>query len=707
MDIVHALLPTIEHIHIIGYWIALLLALSETFIGVGLFIPGSTALLFMGAMAAGGSFDIGDLIFFAVCGAVIGDNLNYFIGRLFGDTLYTKGFLFITPDHIKKARVFFDKHGAKSVFLGRFVPTFKEFTPLVAGILRMKRLSFTIWNILGAIGWSLVWILPGYFFAQSLNTAKLWLSRTEFLFFFLFLFFVLFYIVKYIFIRKGQKIFRFIRSLWRSVKVALGQNEEITTYKRKHPHLVLFIKKRLEKDVFWGRMATYLFVAFVYVLLLFGGVIEDVINSDTITAVDIRVSHLMLLFRDTELVNIFLWVTCLGKSTMVLLVTICALLIFWVIKKRQYIVPFIITVSGSIGFNYIGKWLFHRPRPEMAVYIEKSFSFPSGHATIAVALYGFLLYILLREVKTWKRKVNIFFVGILVIVLIGFSRLYLGVHYVSDVWSGYLLGFLWLIIGISITEYICRNTTLCRSQFITRRAKLAAWGIVGGVSLVYVFFAFHYTSTIVVSQGNTVDSTTVVSQPTDVFSSLQSRYTETLSGNQQEPINFIILAKDDTQFIELFNESGWKLADRIDLYSLIKIAGAAIYKNSYDTAPMTPSFWDTKTHDFGFEKPTQVDNVRQRHHARFWKTPYVTAQGDTLYVGTASFDQNLKWGITHQISPDIDTEREFLFTDIMQSGVSFQYTKEKTVDPILGTNFTGDQFFTDGDMYIITIVSDN
>ena len=77
MNFIQSLLPAIEHFHIIGYWIALLAALLETIIGVGLIIPGSTINLFMGALAAKGYFDLGDLLWFAVIGAIIGDNINY------------------------------------------------------------------------------------------------------------------------------------------------------------------------------------------------------------------------------------------------------------------------------------------------------------------------------------------------------------------------------------------------------------------------------------------------------------------------------------------------------------------------------------------------------------------------------------------------------------------------------------------------------
>ena len=177
MDIINSILPAIEHFRAIGYWIALFAALLETIIGIGLIIPGSTIILFLGALAAKGYLDLGDLIWFSVLGAIIGDNVNYYLGRRYGLKMSQTGLWFIKPKHFQKGARFFEKHGGKSVFIGRFLPNIKEVMPLIAGTCNMKQVPFMIWNVLGAIGWSLAWILPGYFFAQSLDLTQKWIER--------------------------------------------------------------------------------------------------------------------------------------------------------------------------------------------------------------------------------------------------------------------------------------------------------------------------------------------------------------------------------------------------------------------------------------------------------------------------------------------------------------------------------------------------
>jgi len=685
----------------IGYWIAFLVALLETIIGAGLIIPGSTIILFMGALAAKGYFDLGDLIWFAAIGAIIGDNINYFIGKKYGSKIFKNGFWFIKPAHFKKGEEFFEKHGSKSVFIGRFIPSIKEVIPLIAGTFGMKRLPFMFWNILGAIGWALVWILPGYFFAQSLDVAKIWLTRTGFFLTILLIVFSIFYVLKIILIKKGKGFFSFLSSIWQSIKQAIVENPEVKKFTERHKKFFVFLQKRLDKNNFYGLPLTLLSLTLVYVLSLFGGIIEDIINSDIIVSADIRVANLLAVFRSAELTTIFSWITLLGKWQSISIFATATILVLWFWEKRSYIIPLLLSMVGSEVFTSIGKVVFHRARPDVAIYAENTFSFPSGHATIAIAFYGFLAYYLIRNSKKWKYKINIFFAGFMTILLIGFSRLYLGVHYVSDVWGGYLAGAIWLIVAISLSEYLLSKKQKEEIAPSNLKKQLATAVIISTSILFYIVFAFHYQMPVSTQIQKT--NKIAINDTMTIFSSDQLKYTETLLGNRQEPLSFIIVAKNDQQLTDLFENAGWTLADDVSAMSMYKVAKAALLKESYSQAPMTPDFWNSEVHNFGFEKETAADNVRIRHHARFWKTNYVTKDGENIYVGTASFDSGIKWGVTHKIDPDVDTEREFLFNDLKNTGLLLKAEKQQFVNPKLGSNFTGDLFFTDGKLYLLFV----
>lgn len=95
--------------------------------------------------------------------------------------------------------------------------------------------------------------------------------------------------------------------------------------------------------------------------------------------------------------------------------------------------------------------------------------------------------------------------------------------------------------------------------------------------------------------------------------------------------------------------------------------------------------------------------MRQRHHVRLWKTALATVDNKRVYVGTTSLDAVMKWGLTHKIKPDIDTERDVLLNDLLIGKRAAYYTKTRFVEPVSGHNFTGDLFFTDGYLYVVFI----
>ncbi|MHB8842306.1 MAG: LssY C-terminal domain-containing protein [Candidatus Aquicultor sp.] len=695
MEFLNSFLPTFQHLGIWGYWVVALVSLLESLAFVGVVVPGAIIVVLAGFFSAQGYLDLGDLIWFAAIGAILGDSLSYYLGTR-GTKLFRAENKLLKLSHLEKGEQFFKKYGNKSIFLGRFIGPIRSIVPFVAGLSKMNKWSFLLWNVTSAFLWAAAHLLLGYFFGGAIKTIEIWSSRMGI---FLFSFFLLLVVIWFI-VKKSGSFFHFIKSILLSIKNAVITNPDVERFVKNHPNIFHFIKQRLNRENFSGLPLTLLFVAFIYVLSLFFGVIQDIITSDVIVAADTRVANLLFAFRDTELIKIFTWITLLGKWQIVVSATVVLSFILWLWKKRIYLLPLWVTIIGSEIFNSLGKLAFHRPRPDVALYIEDTFSFPSGHATIAVAFYGFLGYILFRQIKKWKYKINILFFGIVLILAIGLSRLYLGVHFLSDVWGGYLLGALWLLIGITISEWLQHRKPLLLFT-PTQKTKIVISLLILTEIVFYVNFARHYNPPIVRQE---IPSVVVATDVLGIFGDKQiSRFTETLIGAQQEPLSFVVIAKNDQSFVGAMQGAGWYRADSATFVSVAKLAKSAILNENNPTAPMTPSFWNTKVHDFGFEKPTEAQSVRERHHARFWRTQFETQDGNRVYVGTASQDVGVKWLITHTIKPDIDTEKELLFSDLENAGVISSFAKEKFVDPVLGENFSGDAFFTNGEAYIIML----
>lgn len=691
-------IPIIKHFHSAGYWFAFFAAIAETFPAIGLLVPGSSIIVILGGLAAEKYFDVGDLIFFVVLGAIIGDNINYFLGRKFRSKLIKKKNFFIKPSLVEKSKAFFAKHGGRSVFIGRFIPSLRETLPMVAGLSQMDKKQFLLWNFLGAILWGSGLCLAGYSFNNYFSISKLVLTRSGIFILTIIISIVIFNFLKKMVVKSKFKIWRVIKSILRSIYGALAENEYIKPFTEKHKKIFTFLKKRVDKKHFFGLPFTLFSIGIIYILALMGGVVENVLSSEIITFADVRIENLLAYFRHEFYINLFLWITLLGKIQVVLVLIVTTLFMLWLWNKKTYILPFLAGISGSLIFTNLSKIIFHRPRPSVAFYTETTYSFPSGHSTIVVMLYGFMAYILIKNTTNWKLKVNTAFTAIIIILLVGFSRLYLGVHYVSDVWGGYLVGLLWLTISIAYTEYLHFST---KEKFSPHKNKilLSSAALIFSLSS-YLAIGFNYSPKKVAAEAKSyVTATDVFS----IFGDEKSKFTESILGINQEPVSFIISAADDNELISLFEKGGWYLADEISGLSLLKSAKAIFMNVPYPQAPMTPDFWIASINNFGFEKPTEINSVKNRHHSRFWKTDFVTQEGKHIYIGTTSLDESLKWGITHKINPDIDTERSILLNDILSTDMVKKYEIRQFVNPELGKNFLGDMFFTDGKAAVISL----
>jgi membrane-associated phospholipid phosphatase len=149
-------------------------------------------------------------------------------------------------------------------------------------------------------------------------------------------------------------------------------------------------------------------------------------------------------FANPQLDGVMLFITSLGDPGMVITVFIST--IVWLGMKRRYSdgIRFLIVCVGGVLINQVMKLFFAKPRPELWTRLisETSFSFPSSHAVGSMVVYGFIGYILAREFPIYQRY--IYTAASILIIAIGFSRLYLGVHYPTDIIAGYGVGILWL-----------------------------------------------------------------------------------------------------------------------------------------------------------------------------------------------------------------------------------------------------------------------
>jgi membrane-associated protein len=154
-------------VHSYGMWTYLILfciIFFETGFVITPFLPGDSLLFVSGAAAASGVMNLEILIVAVILGAVTGDTVNYWMGNYLGLHVFQKRFPnFIKKKYIEKTNGFYDKYGGATIFVARFVPLVRTFAPFLAGVGAMKYRRFLFYNILGAVSWTLVIVLSGYY----------------------------------------------------------------------------------------------------------------------------------------------------------------------------------------------------------------------------------------------------------------------------------------------------------------------------------------------------------------------------------------------------------------------------------------------------------------------------------------------------------------------------------------------------------------
>jgi membrane-associated phospholipid phosphatase len=184
---------------------------------------------------------------------------------------------------------------------------------------------------------------------------------------------------------------------------------------------------------------------------LFGAIAEDVTRREPLTVVDLRLSAWLHNHATARLTTFMLIVTNLHSTLGVMIMTLTVSAIWWTRRLRRWVLTVCLTVYGGMLLNVLLKNLFQRPRPhfENPILTFTSYGFPSGHTMAATVFYGTLCAFVVTRVQGWYWRVLAFLLATLMIALVGFSRIYLGAHYLSDVLGAMTEGLAWLALCLT------------------------------------------------------------------------------------------------------------------------------------------------------------------------------------------------------------------------------------------------------------------
>lgn len=148
------------------YVIIFLIVFLETGLVVTPFLPGDSLLFAAGTLATRGAMEIEILLVVLIVAAVLGDTVNYHIGKFIGVKIAHKNNRFLKQEYFDRAYRFYEKHGGKTIVLARFIPIIRTYVPFVAGAANMNYVKFLSYNALGGTAWVSLFLLTGYFFGN-------------------------------------------------------------------------------------------------------------------------------------------------------------------------------------------------------------------------------------------------------------------------------------------------------------------------------------------------------------------------------------------------------------------------------------------------------------------------------------------------------------------------------------------------------------
>jgi undecaprenyl-diphosphatase len=383
---------------------ALFLCLLLKYIGVPL--PGETLLLSGGFLSTGAGTAVS--IAAATAGTFFGSMAAYMIGRRYGERalLFLGRPFHLTKERLGTANAAFEKHKALYITLSRFVPVARHIVPYWSGIAGVSAAKNALYNLISAMIWCAAFILLGRAAGRD----------------------------------------------WVLLNAAVGTYSLIALALIALVFAALIYLKRYKSTVLLFSSA---FTAF---MLLSSQRMEA-----QLAPFDNRIYLLLASFISFRMTAVMRVLSDLGSFYALAMIS-AILLTFLAVRHRHLFYGFSAGVNLLLVtlLNILFKLIFHRARPNILQLISApGYSFPSGHSMVSAAFYGYLAYLCLVFLKKPARQVTGCLLGAL-ILLIGISRIYLGVHFASDVICGLFAGLAWLVMYIAVTETLFDKPHRCR-----------------------------------------------------------------------------------------------------------------------------------------------------------------------------------------------------------------------------------------------------
>ncbi|SAK65881.1 DedA family protein [Caballeronia catudaia] len=570
--------------------VVLLASFLESVAFIGTFIPGSTAMFIAGALVGAGALNLGWVFVCAIAGAIAGDAASFWFGQRYADRIAQMWPFRAHPGALAAGKKYFDKHGAKSVVLARFVAPMRAVVPVVAGVTGMTPARFLVVNILSALIWAPTHILPGVVFGASIELAGAVSIRLV----------VILIIVTAI----GWVVFNLTRVIVsHAMRWTIVSREKLLAWAQRGRGLPARLVSRALDP---GNPATGLIVVISALLLasaiLFFSVLTNVARGASIVQVDVSVYRLLQSFRSTWTDSILDAAATLG-STQTLL-ALGAVVIVWMSFERRWRTVAYWLVAIAFSQLLVAAIRFTAHEPLLVSFAPTQHEFPSSHVAATVVIYGFLAFILLRRVGVLT-GVFVAMATSAIVTAVGLAGLYFGRFTISDALGSAALAAAWVFL-IALTA-VWRNPAKPKARPLMPVAVLAV--ICASVALQLSDDTETHSA---------VPSTIVISpiQWTDSVWRTFSCYRSSMEGDRREPIT-VQWAATPVQIRAQLSARGWTEVSHVSLKSVMSVVSP---NAPAIELPALPRLNNGEPSKLVFAR--SVRGPDERDVLRFWPTHY-------------------------------------------------------------------------------------
>ncbi len=378
----------------LGYYIVFVSGFLESLPVAGFIIPGQTIVVIGGFFAKRKAVAFLLMLAFAAVGAILGDVVSYYLGKKYGESFLRKhgGKFFVKESLIESTKKLVREHTGKALFFGRLNGVTRSLAPFIAGTSGIETSTFLFYCTSGCFAWATIFVSVGYIFGRSFEVA-------------------------------APVIGKFIIL----ATLIVGA-------------LILLVQYMKKRGFTLSRYDIQLLVTNIVSIYVFTSIGQALAKgSQIIGSFDMRTERIIDRLHSPLFDKVMLIIGNIGEVQLIVLVGLLCLLLHFEKRTRESISLTLSLLTGYI-LVFFTKIIFLRPRPPAGMITLSDSSFPSGHATLSTLFFLIIIHTFTPKIPSGLRRFIFVTCNILLIITVCFSRVYLDVHYATDVIAGIALG---------------------------------------------------------------------------------------------------------------------------------------------------------------------------------------------------------------------------------------------------------------------------